>query len=151
MRVLIRRRLRLASAGVALVAVALAVAACQEVPSTLVSSKPYELEPIEGSDISLVRMNDETAAKIGVTTVEVSEDGARTVVPHAALIYSPQAEPFVYTKPEPETYLREPVEVSHVDDDLVVLSEGPAPGTTVVTVGAAELLATEFEILNQHP
>jgi hypothetical protein len=33
----------------------------------------------------------------------------------------------------------------------VLLTGGPPVGTTVVTTGAAELLATEYEILNQHP
>jgi hypothetical protein len=32
-----------------------------------------------------------------------------------------------------------------------VLSKGPRSGTTIVTTGSAELLATEYEILNQHP
>jgi hypothetical protein len=43
------------------------------------------------------------------------------------------------------------VEVSRVGGDQALLSDGPRAGTKVVTVGAAELLATEYEILNQHP
>ena len=31
------------------------------------------------------------------------------------------------------------------------LSQGPPAGTEIVTTGSAELLATEYEILNQHP
>lgn len=144
-------RLRLAGAVLALVGGAMALSACQEVPSNIVSNKPYELEPIEGSEIQRVKLRDETAAKIGVQTAQASEHVEGTVIPHLALIFSPKGESFVYTRPAPETYVREPVEVSRVEGDRLVLSAGPPPGTTVVTVGAAELLATEFEILNQHP
>jgi hypothetical protein len=33
-----------------------------------------------------------------------------------------------------------------IDGDRAILSDGPAPGTEVVTVGAAELLGTEYEV-----
>lgn len=146
-----RQRLGSVGAVAALAAISLVFAACTEVPSNVVSNQPYSLEPIEGSDIQLVKMRDETAAKIGVQTAEASGDAEGIVVPHVALIFSPEGEPFLYTKPAPESYLREPIEISRVEGDRLVLSKGPLPGTTVVTVGAAELLATEFEILNQHP
>jgi hypothetical protein len=41
--------------------------------------------------------------------------------------------------------------VRRVEGAQALLSDGPPAGTVVVTVGAAELLATEYEILNQHP
>jgi hypothetical protein len=67
------------------------------------------------------------------------------------VIYNPEGKVFVYTKPKAETYVRAPVEVVRVVGKDVVLSNGPKAGTVIVTVGAAELLATEYEILNQHP
>jgi len=36
--------------------------------------------------------------------------------------------------------------VASVQDDVAVLSQGPDPGTEVVTVGGEELLGTEFAI-----
>ena len=75
----------------------------------------------------------------------------RTAVPHAALIYNPDGDVFVYTRPAPQTYVRAPVTVRRVEGAQALLSDGPPAGTVVVTVGAAELLATEYEILNQHP
>jgi hypothetical protein len=36
--------------------------------------------------------------------------------------------------------------VAAVQGDMAVLSEGPPPGTEVVTVGGEELLGTEFAI-----
>jgi hypothetical protein len=143
------RRLRLA--GLALVACGLAVSGCKEVPSNLVESQPYELEEIKGTDIKRVKLADETAKKVDLRTTSVRRTGKRKVVPHASLIYNPEGDVFVYTRPEPRTYVRAPVEVVRVAGDRAVLSDGPPSGTTIVTVGAAELLATEYEILNQHP
>ena len=36
------------------------------------------------------------------------------------------------------------VEVSEVSDGMALLARGPAPGTRIVVVGAAELFSTEF-------
>jgi hypothetical protein len=143
--------LRVLVAGLALTAAGLLLSGCQEVPSNLVEHQPYEVEPIPGTDVKRVRLADETAENIDLQTATVRGKGSRKVVPHAALIYSPEGDAFVYTRPEPETYVRAPVTVSRVVDDRAVLSDGPPPGVVVVTVGAAELLATEYEILNQHP
>jgi hypothetical protein len=145
-----RPRTRLLGAGT-LVAAALVLAGCQEVPSNLVKSQPYKLEPIPGSDIQRVKLADRIAKNIDLQTATVRARGAEMAVPHAALIYNPEGKVFVYTKPEPATYVRAPVTVERIVGGQAVLSAGPAIGTVVVTVGAAELLATEYEILNQHP
>jgi hypothetical protein len=41
-------------------------------------------------------------------------------------------------------FVRHRVEIADVVADAAVLRQGPAPGTRVVTVGAAELFGTEF-------
>jgi hypothetical protein len=143
-------RLRLL-AGLALLLVALGVSACAEVPSNLVEEQPYQLEPIEGTDLQRVKLSDDTAARIDLQTATVRPAGRGTAVPHTALIYNPDGDVFVYTRPEPQTYVRAPVKVRHVEAAEALLSDGPPAGTVVVTAGAAELLATEYEILNQHP
>jgi hypothetical protein len=145
------KSVRLLCVGLVLAAGALVVSACQEVPSTQVKSQPYEVVPIEGTNLNRVRLPDEIARRIDLQTAKVEARGKTKIVPHAALIYNPEGELFVYTRPKPETYVRAPVKVSRVVDDQAVLSDGPPAGTVVVTIGAAELLATEYEILNQHP
>jgi hypothetical protein len=70
----------------------------------------------------------------------------RKVVPYSAVIYGAHGETWVYASPEPLTYVRHPVSIDYVDDDLAVLSEGPPAGTDVVTVGVAELFGAEFEV-----
>lgn len=111
---------------------------------------PYEVTPIKGSGLQRVSMADETAALLPVRTATVQRE-SRRFVPHDALIYNPDGDAFVYTKPKAETYVRAPIEIARVTGDRVVLTGGPPVGTTVVTTGSAELLATEYEILNQHP
>jgi len=142
---------RRAREGLALIAAVLAFAACAEVESNVVEEQPYTLEPIPGSDIQRIKMADEIASNLDLQTAAVRRVGGRTVVPYRALIYNPEGDTFVYTKPGPETYVRAPVKVRRISGDGAVLSDGPPPGTVVVTVGAAELIATEYEILNQHP
>ena len=138
-------------AGLAILTAGLALSGCQEVASNLVEVQPYQVEPIEGTDLNRVTLSSDTAEKIDLQTAEVHANGRGTAVPHVALIYSPEGGAFVYTRPEPMTYVRAPIEVDRIEGDQALLSEGPPAGTVVVTVGAAELLATEFEILNQHP
>jgi multidrug efflux pump subunit AcrA (membrane-fusion protein) len=134
-----------------LVAAALALAACSEVESNVREVYPYKVEPIEGRNVKRVSMADETAALLPVRTATVQRQGSRKVVPHQALIYNPAGGAFVYTKPKAETYVRARVKIVRVSGGRVVLSGGPPVGTRVVTTGSAELLATEYEILNQHP
>jgi hypothetical protein len=145
------RLVRLLASGLVLLVAGVAVSACSEVESNVRETYPYKVEPIEGSDVQRVTMLDETAALLPVETATVSREGERKVVPHEALIYNPDGDSFVYTKPKAETYVRAPVKVVRVDGGEAVLSDGPRAATTIVTTGAAELLATEYEILNQHP
>jgi hypothetical protein len=144
----LQRRL---GAGLAVFAAGVLLAACDEVPSNLRDAQPYTVEGPEDAAIKRVKMTDETASLLPVETRSVRRDGGRKVIPHAALIYNPDGGSFVYTRPESETYVRAPVKVTSVEGDQAFLAKGPAVGTTIVTTGSAELLATEYEILNQHP
>ena len=143
--------LRRLGAGLALLASGLALGACSEVESNLRENQPYKVTPIAGTDIQRVTMEDATAALLPVETTTVRRKGKRKVVPHNAVIYNPDGGAFVYTKPKAETYIRKPIEIIRVSGDDAVLSKSPPFGTTIVTTGSAELLATEYEILNQHP
>lgn len=151
MRLGYRRTLRSLGAGLALIVAGLAVSGCQEVASNLVDSQPFELEEIKGTDLNRVKISDEVAKQIDLQTSRVRGSGKQKLVPHAALIYNPDGKEFVYTRPAPQTYVRAPVTVIRVVGDRAVLLHGPPVGTVIVTLGAAELLATEYEILNQHP
>jgi hypothetical protein len=52
----------------------------------------------------------------------------------------------MYISPAPLTYVREPITVDYIEGDMVVLVDGPAAGTEVVTVGVAELYGADTGI-----
>jgi multidrug efflux pump subunit AcrA (membrane-fusion protein) len=66
------------------------------------------------------------------------------IAPWAAVLHDVHGGAWVYEATAPQTFVRRPVEVRYVADSLAVLARGPAPGTKVVTAGAAELFGTEF-------
>jgi hypothetical protein len=72
-----------------------------------------------------------------------SEDKQK-VVPYNAIYYDAKGQPWVYVNPQPLTYERQRVTVQRVVGPLAVVSDGPAVGTRVVTVGAALLYGTEI-------
>jgi cobalt-zinc-cadmium efflux system membrane fusion protein len=66
------------------------------------------------------------------------------VVPRAAVLYDASGGTWVYEARDGGVFVRHRVEIADVVADAAVLRQGPAPGTRVVTVGAAELFGTEF-------
>lgn len=70
-------------------------------------------------------------------------DTPRKVVPYAAVLYGVNGETWVYSNPEPLVFVRQPIVIDYIEDNLAILSEGPEVGTAVVTVGAAELFGAE--------
>jgi hypothetical protein len=75
-----------------------------------------------------------------------ASSGTRTVVPYAAVLYDSNGDAWVYTNPEPLVFVRHRIKIEYIAGDRAVLSEGPAVGTAVVTLGAAELFGAEFEV-----
>lgn len=66
------------------------------------------------------------------------------VVPWSAVLHDINGGTWVYENTAPQVFVRRPVEVRDVVDRVAVLARGPAPGTRIVTTGAAELFSTEF-------
>jgi len=71
-------------------------------------------------------------------------DDKRKVVPYSALYYDAKGGAWLYLNPEPLVFHRQRVGVERIAGDVAVLSDGPAVGTTVVTVGAPLLYGTEI-------
>jgi hypothetical protein len=145
-----RRHAVAACAGLVLIAAGVSLSACGEATSeygeTAGHREPGRLEPIKGTDVKRVKFSAEGAKRVGLQTEQVRGDTQRKVIPYAAVIYDPEGNTFTYTSPEPLVYVREKVEVDYVDGGRVVLSGGPSVGTEIVTVGAAEVYGTEFEV-----
>jgi len=85
-----------------------------------------------------------TAVAAGAKERVVAMSSTRKVVPTSAVLYDAKGKTWVYTNPEPLVFVRHAVSIDYIDGDRAVLLDGPVSGTAVVTVGAAELLGTEY-------
>jgi hypothetical protein len=142
-----RPRTRLAVAAVVVVAASVPLSACKEIEEEAAEGYlPAKTAPIKGSDMLRVTFTDEGARRIGLRTAPVRRSGTREVVPYAALIYDAEGKTYVYRTTGRLTFVREPVDVARIGAREAVLSRGPAPGTRVVTVGAAEVYGTELDV-----
>lgn len=143
--------LRPGGIAAALVVVALALTGCSDTSAKDEggTSDVATVEPIEGSDVARVTLSEDAARRLDITTAPIAALGggtARTAMPYAAVLYDPNGDTWAYTNPEPLVFVRSPITVVTIQGNRAVLSDGPAAGTQVVTVGAAELLGTEYEV-----
>jgi hypothetical protein len=113
---------------------------------------PANVERIDGSEFSRVTLTASAMQRLNVKTAKVSEERSRRsesqqkAVPYGAVLYDPHGKTWVYTSPQPGTFVRHQIEVDYIEGDVAYLSDGPPTGTEVATVGAAELYGTEFKV-----
>lgn len=124
---------------VLLVLTGLLLSACAPKSETVEKIAPSKLEPIEGTDLSRVILTEKAAERLGIETVSASGNE----VPYAAVIYDIEGNTWVYTNPEPLTFVRAQIVIDRIEGDTVVLSESLTSELSVVTVGVAELYGTE--------
>lgn len=130
-----------------LVVPVLLVSACSKKPQSVEKVMPVQLATLEGTDLKRLVLTEKAAERIDLQTAKVQEESVngtnRVVVPYAAVLYDLHGETWLYTNPEPYTYVRESIIVDSIDGDKVILVQGPVAGTDVVTVGVAELFGAE--------
>ncbi len=137
--------------GAAVALLALTVSACSEVEEPSVDDyAPATVTTPDPSSAPLVKFTDEAARRVDLTMSTVEGREGALVVEYAALIYDKQGKTWVYTAPEPLTFLRAKVVVAEIDGNQVTLSDGPPPGTKVVTQGATEVYGTELGMAGKH-
>ena len=146
-----KRRRRAACAGLVLIAGLASLSACSEASSgydyeTASHHVPAKLEPIKGTDVQRVIFDAEAAERVGLRTAPIRQNGQEIVVPYDAVIYDADGNTYAYTSPKPLTFVRWEIDVDRVVGNSAMLSDGPPVGTEVVTVGAAEVYGTEFEV-----
>jgi hypothetical protein len=137
--------------GFVAVAAIASLAGCAEIESVM--AEPYEpahLESTGPDQPKRVILTEEAVHRTELQTTEVRLEDGDLEVEHAALVYDQKGKPWVFTVVGPRTYVRAPVEIKEIDDELMILASGPPPGTEVVTVGAIELWGTELEIAGKH-
>lgn len=111
------------------------------------TEEPALVEPIAGTDFNRIRLTERAAERLGVQTDVIREmdvDGEQMLVaPYAAVLYGLNGETWLYVSSEPLTYRREPITIDYIDGDMAILTEGPEPGTPVVTVAVAQLYGAD--------
>lgn len=148
-----------------LITLGLGSAACTAPPSTAAGDhkeSPAMVETIPGKDVKKVTLTEQAARRLDIKTVTIGTAQAvppggsspspgtpATVVPYAAVLYDPVGGTWVYTVPQPLTYVREKVMVATVGGTSgteALLSAAPPAGTTIVTTGVIELYGAELGV-----
>ena len=87
-----------------------------------------------------------TAAERVMVELSLKGGGMRKIVPYSALVYELNGDTWVYTSPEPRVFVRQRVVADYINGNLAVLTDGPASGSQVVSVGATELYGAELRV-----
>ena len=105
---------------------------------------PAPADEATGTNPLEVTVSARAAERLGIQTTEVKGTLAgRTSVPYAAVLYDAQGGTWVYATSEQDVFVRTQVRVDRIDGDVALLLDGPPSGTSVVTVGLAELYGAE--------
>jgi hypothetical protein len=129
----------------------LPLAACGGEDEAAAADEPATVELVEGSDdLYEITLTADAAERVDLQTTAVLTEGEgadeRTIVPYSAIVYETDGETWVYVSTDDLSFVREHVVVEEIEGDRAVLSEGPAAGNEVVTVGVAELFGAEHGI-----
>jgi len=115
-----------------------------EAAAALSAGRPARLEAIDGSNIKKITLTPKAAQRLDIQTGKVRQDASgRKVVPYAAVVYDKDGSTWVYTNPQPLTYIRHTIIVELISGDDAVLKEGPDVGMQVATTGAPQLYGAE--------
>lgn len=130
----------------ALLAASVLLAGCGEAAESAPVS-PSRLVPVPGTSRQQVVLTPQAIKRIGLQTAVVQQaPGGGEAVPLSSVLYLSDGSTWVYAVVGPRTYVREGVTVARAAGTTAMLQKGPAPGTTVVTTGAAELLGSEYGV-----
>jgi hypothetical protein len=115
-----------------------------EAAAAVSTGRPARLEAIDGSNIKKITLTPKAAQRLDVQTGHVRLDASgRKVVPYAAVVYDKDGSTWVYTNPQPLTYVRQAIKVELIAGADAVLKEGPEVGVQVATTGAPQLYGAE--------
>jgi hypothetical protein len=119
---------------------------------------PAVVKNVPGSVAKQLLLTGQAVHRLGIATrpvrvATVTLDGRRgphKVIPYSAVVYDNDGSTWTYVNVAPRTFLRQRIGVGAIDGSTAVLVSGPAPGAAVVTVGAPELLGTEYDISGEE-
>src|SRR5690242_8486121 len=124
--------------------------------ATPAETPPALIKPVAGSQIPQLQLTERAVQRLGIVTQPVrpmtttAGQPAHAVIPYSAVVYDHDGSTWTYVDTAASTYDQEPIPSTGNDGQAALLSAGPAAGTPVVTVGAAELLGTEYNISGEE-
>ena len=119
---------------------------------------PAVVKSVRGSAVKQLQLTQQAIHRLGITTVAVrtaraTVDGHRgsyKLIPYSAVVYDNDGSTWTFVNTGPRTFIRQRITVGAIQGSTAVLTAGPAPGAAVVTVGAPELLGTEYNISGEE-
>ena len=141
-----------AAAAAALFLTGCSVASAQQDPP------PAVVTSIPGSAVKQLRLTEQAIHRLGITTVAVQMgqatiDGRRgtyKLIPYSAVVYDNDGSTWAFVSTAPRTFVRQRITIGVIQGNTAVLAAGPSPSAAVVTVGAPELLGTEYDISGEE-
>lgn len=129
---------------VAPVVIGLTLFGCTQPPEKLAKRQgPATVTAIDGSKVKQVAITEQAAGRLGIKMAAITEEAGSKVIPYSAVVYDENGATFAFTSPAAFTYVRSSITVATITGEKAFLTDGPATGTEVVTVGTAELYGTE--------
>jgi hypothetical protein len=131
----------------AVLATIAASASCSRQSDDSPPQPPAVLDPAPGNPMPVVKLSEAGFAAVRVRAEPALAAAAGgIVIPAKAVIYSPDGAAWTYVVLAPRSYTRHPIVIDRITGAEAFLSSGPAAGTPVVTIGAPELLGTEYGV-----
>jgi hypothetical protein len=140
-----------------LAAAALLLAGCAAA-SAHEEPPPAVVKDIPGSAVKQLQLTEQATHRLGITTAAVrtgrataeGQRGTYKLIPYSAVVYDNDGSTWAFVNTRPRTFIRQRITVGAIQGNTAVLTAGPATGAAVVTVGAPELLGTEYDISGEE-
>jgi hypothetical protein len=136
------------AAGVTAFAVYDGVTSSPKASAEAKTDRPATVEAIGKTGLKRVVLTPNAAKRLDIHTARAGQElvngELRAVIPYAAVLYDSNGKTWTYTSPKRLVFVRRDIDVDAIEGDRAVLADGPRPGTTVVTVGSAELWGIEY-------
>ena len=97
-------------------------------------------------EVRRITLSETSAKRLGIEFAEVKGSAERLEAPYNALLYDAHGGEWVFVSPAPNVFKRTDIKVDSIEGERVYYTAGPAAGTKVVTMGAAELYGIEFGV-----
>lgn len=106
-------------------------------------ARPAQIITIEGSKLKQLVLTEKAAKRLDIQVKAMANGEGKLTTPYSSVVYDSDGGAWVYTVSKPLTYVRQKIVVETIKGDLAYLKNGPPAGTSVVTIGVAELYGTE--------